>query len=255
MQHTHIMMQDRDGGGTIDKDELKLALSESGREHTDAQIIAMMRMGDESAYGNGDGEVNFKEFVHIMKVVNAASKLDKFQGKLKSLKGRALKAKGPDPKQEKTAKALGEGQAVQSKNIKLPRKSFVSAEERAAKANHEADEEARGVEEWGKWIGKIGVAQVVLSALQISFKDGEQAAFDAMKSLTHSEVKARLSQSDLGGLTDVLMKGVEGLANQAAPSGAALNHKFKKTGKFMMACKFARSISHPLTCIRALYRP
>lgn len=44
-----------------------------------------------------------------------------------------------------------------------------------------------------------------------------------------------LLEAQLGGLTDVIMAGIEGLAEQAAPSGAALNDQFKKTAKFQMA--------------------
>ena len=30
--------------------------------------------------------------------------------------------------------------------------------------------------EWIKWVGKIGIAQHVMAALRVSFKDGEQVA-------------------------------------------------------------------------------
>jgi hypothetical protein len=43
-----------------------------------------------------------------------------------------------------------------------------------------------------------------------------------------------LGEAQMSGLTDIIMKGIEGLAGQAAPSGSALNDKFQKTGKFMM---------------------
>ena len=53
---------DLDSGGTIDKDELKTALSAAGREHTDAQIMSMMKLGDSGAEGgDGDGEIDFDE--------------------------------------------------------------------------------------------------------------------------------------------------------------------------------------------------
>ena len=224
--NTCAIAQDRDGNGIIDKDELKLALSEVQREHTDAQVVAMMRMGSEGDDGNGDGELDFGEFCNIVKVVNA----EKLKGKLK---------RRPSPSVAKSASvlALGAISAMQNKADKSKTKAFVSAEEKAAKAEAEAEKQARGMEEWSKWIGKIGVAPIVLSALKISFKDGEQAAFDSMKNLTYEEVRARLGEAELGGLTDVIMAGVKGLADQAAPSGSALNDKFKKTGKFMMACK------------------
>ena len=69
---------DADGGGTIDQAELKVALQSAGRECTDAQIVRMMRICDE----DGDGQIDFDEFVHILKVVNAAAKLDALQVKL-----------------------------------------------------------------------------------------------------------------------------------------------------------------------------
>ena len=48
------------------------------------------------------------------------------------------------------------------------------------------------------------------------------------------QVQEMLGEAQMSGLTDIIMKGIEGLAGQAAPSGSALNDKFQKTGKFMM---------------------
>ena len=42
--------------------------------------------------------------------------------------------------------------------------------------------------EWVGWIGRIGVAQVVMRALQVDFKQGEQHAFDYMRRLSREEV-------------------------------------------------------------------
>lgn len=88
-------------------------------------------------------------------------------------------------------------------------------------------------EEWNKWITRIELPNVVMSALCMP-RDGEQEAFEYMSSLTRGDVARLLGKAQLGGLTDVIMQGLEQLEGQAASSASALNAKFQQTGKFMM---------------------
>ena len=63
---------------------------------------------------------------------------------------------------------------------------------------------------------------------------GEEAAFEYMRSLTRDKASMLLEGAGLGGLLDVLMKGIDKLEQQCAASGPALNEKFQQTGKFTM---------------------
>lgn len=131
-------------------------------------------------------------------------------------------------KAEKTREALKKG-----------KKLFTAAEEIAAREEQEREWERVGMQEWTKWIAKIGLAQLVMEALKVSFKEGELVAFEYMKSRDREQVAGMLEEAQLSGLTDIIMDGISGLQGQAAPSGAALNNKFQKTGKFTMGCAFA----------------
>lgn len=53
---------DADGNGTISKSELKRVMDMLGEKLSDAQIDEMMREADT----NGDGEIDFNEFRHMM---------------------------------------------------------------------------------------------------------------------------------------------------------------------------------------------
>ena len=89
--------------------------------------------------------------------------------------------------------------------------------------------------EWGKWLTGIdGLSTLILDALQMPRDSGEEAAFEYMRSLTRDKASMLLESAGLGGLLDVLMKGVEKLDQQSASSGRALNEKFQQTGKFTM---------------------
>ena len=64
---------DLDGGGTIDQDELRQALVGAGMEDvSDAEIAYMIGVGDglgeAQGIGEVDGEIEFDEFCHVMKV-------------------------------------------------------------------------------------------------------------------------------------------------------------------------------------------
>jgi hypothetical protein len=64
------------------------------------------------------------------------------------------------------------------------KKLFMSNEEIEAKEAALAASERLGFAEWTKWIGKIGVAQAVMAALKVSFRDGELArASDSLNPL------------------------------------------------------------------------
>lgn len=57
-------MFDIDGGGTIETHELKQVLTELGDQPTDEEIEEMILLVDE----NGDGEIDFDEFVNLMRL-------------------------------------------------------------------------------------------------------------------------------------------------------------------------------------------
>ncbi|KAL7459661.1 hypothetical protein ACHAWC_011572 [Mediolabrus comicus] len=57
-------MYDADGGGSISNDELKKVFKKLGSNPTDDQIQAMIKRVDV----NGDGEIDFEEFLVMMKM-------------------------------------------------------------------------------------------------------------------------------------------------------------------------------------------
>ena len=139
----------------------------------------MMRLGDGTAEGgDGDGEIDFDEFVHVMKVVNAAAKLEKLRLRMKSKRAE---------ESNRTAQAVAAAR-VASSSVKKKQGTFVTAEEEAARAEAAAEVARKGMSEWTKWIARIGVAPVVMGALKLCFKDGEQAAFDYMRTLNRQQV-------------------------------------------------------------------
>ena len=91
-------------------------------------------------------------------------------------KPQAAKASGaPGPSSKPPQAAAGGGKK---------KKLFVSNEEIEAKEAALAASERLGLAEWTKWIGKIGVAQAVMAALKVSFRDGELArASDSLNPL------------------------------------------------------------------------
>ena len=60
---------DMDKGGTIDKNELRIALEGAGKNLSDQAITAMMNAAD----NDSNGEIEFEEFANIMKGVKANS--------------------------------------------------------------------------------------------------------------------------------------------------------------------------------------
>jgi len=60
---------DMDKGGTIDKNELRIALEGAGKNLSDQTITAMMNAAD----NDSNGEIEFEEFANIMKGVKANS--------------------------------------------------------------------------------------------------------------------------------------------------------------------------------------
>ena len=55
-------MFDKDGNGKISKEELKLVMKNLGENLTDAEISEMILEADD----NGDGAVDYEEFVKMM---------------------------------------------------------------------------------------------------------------------------------------------------------------------------------------------
>ena len=102
------------------------------------------------------------------------------------------------------------------------------------KAAEEAEKASAWLEDWKRWVGRIDLADVVLEALHMPRDQGEDAAFDYMRKLSPERVQSLLVAASLGGLTEHVMRGIELLQDQAAPSGPALSEKFVQTGKFTM---------------------
>ena len=126
------------------------------------QITAMVRIADEGEGGDGDGEIDFGEFCYIMKIVNAATKMDKLQARLK---GRAGGRAAIVPK---AGGAGAEGLTPRSFTRKKLDQSrpFVTAGMKEAMAATEAENSSKGMEEWSKWIGKIGVRSYTQRAFE-----------------------------------------------------------------------------------------
>ena len=136
----------------------------------------MVRIADEGEEGNGDGVVDFGEFCYIIiKIVNAgtpervrqrssfsemaATNTDKLQGRLKGrVGGKAA------PKSSSTG---GGGTSPRSttRRSSTSQSAFITAGMKEAAAATEAENSSKGMEEWSKWIGKIGVRSYVLDCL------------------------------------------------------------------------------------------
>ena len=63
----------------------------------------------------------------------------------------------------------------------------------------------------------------------------ESSAFDYVKKLRPHEVQELMMKADLGGLSDVLIHGIEELRSQRVGSASALNDKFSSSAKFQMS--------------------
>ena len=59
--------------------------------------------------------------------------------------------------------------------------------------------------------------------------------FEYVRKLKREQVEELLKAADLGGLTQLLMDGIEQLSAQPAASSAQLNDKFQASGKFQMS--------------------
>ena len=104
----------------------------------------------------------------------------------------------------------------------------------AGEAEEEAYAEGEG---WSvdKWVASLGLNGVIAAALGIS-SDAEETPYEQTRTLSREQVESRLGRAGLDGLASHVMCGVEALAEQAAASGADLNHKFHMAGgQFEMA--------------------
>jgi len=60
-------MFDKDGSGTISAEEIKVVLSAGGKGLSEEAVKEIIKQVDE----NGDGEISFEEFTHMMKKLSS----------------------------------------------------------------------------------------------------------------------------------------------------------------------------------------
>ena len=87
--------------------------------------------------------------------------------------------------------------------------------------------------EWKKWVNEINVPQLITESLAMP-TESEADAFEYMRSLTRETVAELLEKAGLLGLLELVMKGLEKVGGQAAPSGPALAEEFKESATFCM---------------------
>lgn len=136
-----------------------------------ATLRAMMQLGDD----NADGDVDFDEFCGIMKRVQAAEAIQKsFKnsfgkrggkrgGKMADGGGSVLSAAGVKMADSGNASAPPPPRRLARANTTV----FVSRSEEEAAAAEQEELERSCMAEWVKWISRVGVAQVVMGALQV----------------------------------------------------------------------------------------
>eukprot|EP00326_Haptolina_ericina_P037582 CAMPEP_0181244632 /NCGR_PEP_ID=MMETSP1096-20121128/42969_1 /TAXON_ID=156174 ORGANISM="Chrysochromulina ericina, Strain CCMP281" /NCGR_SAMPLE_ID=MMETSP1096 /ASSEMBLY_ACC=CAM_ASM_000453 /LENGTH=823 /DNA_ID=CAMNT_0023341205 /DNA_START=27 /DNA_END=2496 /DNA_ORIENTATION=- len=90
------------------------------------------------------------------------------------------------------------------------------------------------------WLENLDIEEVIAAALKPPETSGVEGQppdqFSYVKALTRDEVERMLNEANLGGLTDVVVNGIEDLGKQAASTAFVLNNtKFKQEGRFEMA--------------------
>ena len=258
---------DLDGGGTIDRNELKTALqTQLGKPAiSESEVNSMMSIADT----DGNGSLNFKEFASIARFSAAAAKIQQVvrqrSGKLLLSQDNAAAGAGADgvaprPRLQAPARVLqtAMGAVKRGPAVTLP----LLPEGKAAEEGEEDEELPEGVWTAAKWLSALDMPrvisraptrplpcmqvpttahlpsspQVISRALKIPrAATGGQSAFEYVRKLKPEQIDTLLNAASLGGLVDTISAGVKKLQSQTAASSAQLNDKFQASGKFQMS--------------------
>eukprot|EP00966_Prymnesium_polylepis_P029760 690932-Prymnesium_polylepis.1 len=74
------------------------------------------------------------------------------------------------------------------------------------------------------WLHSIDLQSVISAALKPPEANGTSAAFEYTRGLSRETVAKLLDDANLGGLTDVIVGGIEVLQHQAASTAYVLNN-------------------------------
>ena len=258
---------DLDGGGTIDRNELKTALqTQLGKPAiSESEVNSMMSIADT----DGNGSLNFKEFASIARFAAAAAKIQQVvrqrSGKLLLSQDNAAAGAGADgvaprPRLQAPARVLqtAMGAVKRGPAVTLP----LLPEGKAAEEGEEDEELPEGVWTAAKWLSALDMPRVIsraptrpLPCMQVPITallpsspqvisralkipraaTGGQSAFEYVKKLKPEQIDTLLNAASLGGLVDTISAGVKKLQSQTAASSAQLNDKFQASGKFQMS--------------------
>jgi len=220
---------DTDASGTLSLAELKAALTKAGSSEglSDADLAAIVDEIDK----DGNGMLDVNEFETLWNIIKAGE-FSKGVASKSAAEGAvpSKSAEGVPPPSRATSRRPSVATPAQPPSRATARRSSVAAPAVAERAPKRLSEEA--LETWVAWIGRIGVAQVVMDALQLPPDD--QEAFQYVRSLDRIKMAVLLDEAQLSGLLEPLMAGVDFLKGQAAASGRDLDKQFEQTAKFKM---------------------
>jgi len=257
---------DLDGGGTIDRNELKTALqTQLGKPAiSESEVNSMMSIADT----DGNGSLNFREFASIARFAAAAAKIQQVvrqrSGRLLLSQDNAAEGAGADgvaprPRLQAPARVLQTAMGVGGGGKRGP---AVTLEGKAAEEGEDDEELPEGVWTAAKWLSALDMPKVIsraptrpLPCMQVPIAallpsspqviskalkipraaTGGQSAFEYVKKLKPEQIDTLLNAASLGGLVDTISAGVKKLQSQTAASSAQLNDKFQASGKFQMS--------------------
>ena len=261
---------DLDGGGTIDRNELKTALqTQLGKPAiSESEVNSMMSIADT----DGNGSLNFQEFASIARFAAAAAKIQQVvrqrAGRLLSLDNAAegagadgvVLSVAPRPRLQAPARVLQTAMGVGGAGKRGPAVSL--PEGKAAEEGEDDEELPEGVWTAAKWLSALDMPKVIsraptrpLPCMQVPITallpyspqvisralkipraaTGGQSAFEYVKKLKPEQIDTLLNAASLGGLVDTISAGVKKLQSQTAASSSQLNDKFQASGKFQMS--------------------
>jgi hypothetical protein len=261
---------DLDGGGTIDRNELKTALqTQLGKPAiSESEVNSMMSIADT----DGNGSLNFQEFASIARFAAAAAKIQQVvrqrAGRLLSLDNAAegagadgvVLSVAPRPRLQAPARVLQTAMGVGGAGKRGPAVSL--PEGKAAEEGEDDEELPEGVWTAAKWLSALDMPKVIsraptrpLPCMQVPITallpyspqvisralkipraaTGGQSAFEYVKKLKPEQIDTLLNAASLGGLVDTISAGVKKLQSQTAASSSQLNDKFQVSGKFQMS--------------------